>query len=144
MSNLSRLKLVAAKKPNQADPILQRRTKLSAKLLEQLELAKAAKDGLIYAPTRIKTITNADGERVQVTQPKRIKQWWFTEGKKILLQVRYGSKVLTLAGKNNTVECSDIDALVTALDTVNTAVLAGELDSQVEAVSGQIRGSFER
>lgn len=144
MSNLSRLKLVAAKKPTQANPIQQRQNKLSAKIQEQLDLAKAMKNGQIYAPTRLKYVTNADGERVQVSQPKRIKQWWFVDGKNVLLQVRYGSKVLMLNGKNNAIECVDTDALISALETVNTAVLAGELDAQIEAVSGQIRGGFER
>ena len=89
-------------------------------------------------------VTNAEGERVQVAQPKRVKQWWFVDGNKVLLQIRYGAKVLTLSGKNNAVECANADALIAALDAINSAVLAGELDSQIEAVSGQIRGGFQR
>ena len=49
-----------------------------------------------------------------------------------------------LNSKSNAVECADADALIGALETVNTAVLAGELDAQIEAVSGQIRGGFQR
>ena len=144
MATLTSLKLVAAKKPTQANPVQHRRNKLSIKVLEQLALAKALKDGQTYAPTRIKTVTNAEGERVQVTQAKRVKQWWFIDNNKVLLQVRYGAKVLALNGKSNAVECANADALIGALETVNTAVLAGELDAQIEAVSTQIRGGFER
>jgi len=144
MATLTSLKLVAAKKPTQANPVQHRRNKLSIKVLEQLALAKALKDGQTYAPTRIKTVTNAEGERVQVTQAKRVKQWWFVDNNKVLLQVRYGAKVLALNGKSNAVECANADALIGALETVNTAVLAGELDAQIEAVSTQIRGGFER
>lgn len=144
MATLTSLKLVAAKKPAQKDPVQHRRSKLSMKVLEQLQYARALNAGEVYAPTRIKTITNADGERVQVNQPKRIKPWWFTDGNKVLLQVRYGAKVLMLNGKSNAVECANADALIAALNTVNTAVLAGELDAQIEAASGQIRGGFER
>ena len=144
MATLASLKLVAAKKPTQANPVQHRRNKLSIKVLEQLALAKALKDGQTYAPTRIKTVTNAEGERVQVTQAKRVKQWWFVDNNKVLLQVRYGAKVLALNGKSNAVECANADALIAALTTVNDAVLAGELDTQIEAVSGQIRGSFQR
>jgi predicted transcriptional regulator len=144
MATLTSLKLVAAKKPAQKDPVQHRRAKLSMKVLEQLALCKALNAGEIYAPTRIKTVTNAEGERVQVNQPKRVKQWWFVEGNKVLLQVRYGSKTLMLNGKSNAVECANADALIGALETVNTAVLAGELDAQIEAVSTQIRGGFER
>jgi hypothetical protein len=144
MATLTTLKLVAAKKPAQKDPVQHRRSKLSAKVLEQLQYARALNAGEVYAPTRIKTVTNAEGERVQVSQPKRIKPWWFTDGSKVLLQVRYGAKTLMLNAKSNAVECANADALMAALETVNTAVLAGELDAQIEAASGQIRGGFER
>lgn len=144
MATLTSLKLVAAKKPAQKDPVQHRRAKLSAKVVEQLHYARALNAGEVYAPTRIKTITNAEGERVQVNQPKRIKPWWFADGNKVLLQVRYGAKTLMLNGKSNAVECANADALIGALETVNTAVLAGELDAQIEAVSTQIRGGFER
>ncbi len=144
MATLTSLKLVAAKKPTQKDPVQHRRAKLSAKVVEQLHYARALNAGEVYAPTRIKTVTNAEGERVQVNQPKRIKPWWFTDGSKVLLQVRYGAKTLMLNGKSNAVECANADALIAALETVNTAVLAGELDAQIEAVSTQIRGGFER
>ena len=144
MATLTSLKLVSAKKPAQKDPVQHRRSKLSMKVLEQLQYARALNAGEVYAPTRIKTVTNAEGERVQVSQPKRIKPWWFTDGNKVLLQVRYGAKVLMLNGKSNAVECANADALIAALSTVNTAVLAGELDAQIEAASGQIRGGFER
>lgn len=112
--------------------------------MEQLALCKALQNGETYAPTRIKTVTNAEGERVQVNQPKRVKQWWFVDGNKVLLQVRYGAKTLMLNAKSNAVECANADALIAALTAVNEAVLAGELDAQIEAVSGQIRGGFER
>ncbi len=144
MATLTSLKLVAAKKPAHKDPVQHRRNKLSVKVLEQLALARALQNGETYAPTRIKMVTNADGERVQVTQAKRVKQWWFVDGNKVLLQVRYGAKVLMLNAKSNAVECANADALIAALGAVNDAVLAGELDAQIEAVSGQIRGGFER
>jgi len=142
MATLSSLKLVAAKKPTSQNPVHHRRNKLSLKVLEQLALAKALKSGETYSPTRTKMITNAEGERVQVTQPKRIKQWWFVDGNKVLLQVRYGAKVLSLNGKSNAIECANAEGLITALTTVNEIVLAGELDDQISAVSGQIRGAF--
>ena len=144
MATLTSLKLVAAKKPAQKDPVQHRRSKLSMKVLEQLAYARALNAGEVYAPTRIKTVTNAEGERVQVSQPKRIKPWWFTDGNKVLLQVRYGAKTLMLNAKSNAVECANADALMAALETVNTAVLAGELDEQITAVAGQIRGGFDR
>jgi hypothetical protein len=144
VATLTSLKLVAAKKPTAQNPVQHRRNKLSIKVLEQLALARALQNGETFAPTKIKTVTNEYGDRIQVAQAKRVKQWWFVDGNKVLLQVRYGAKVLALNGKSNAVECANADALIAALDTVNAAVLAGELDAQIEAVSGQIRGGFQR
>ena len=144
MATLSSLKLVAAKKPAHKDPVLHRRNKLSTKVVEQLNYARALNAGEVYAPTRIKTVTNADGERVQVTRTKNIRPWWFTEGNKVFLQVRYGAKVLMLNGKSNAIECANADALIGALETVNSIVLEGVLDEQITVASGQIRGGFNR
>ena len=146
MATLTSLKLVAAKKPTAQNPVQHRRNKLSIKVLEQLALARALQNGETYAPTRIKTVTNADGDRVQVNHAKKVRQWWFVDGNKVLLQVRYGAKTLMLNSKtkSNAVECANADALISALEAVNTATLEGELDEQITAVAGQIRGGFER
>ncbi len=145
MATLASLKLVAAKKPSNQAPIIQRRNKLCAKIFEQLALAKAQKNGETYAPTRTKTVTNTDGERVQVSVPKRIKPWWFVgENGKACISIRYGAKVIAITPKANAIEVNSPAALIEALETVGTAVQAGELDSQIEAVSGQIRSAFNK
>ena len=98
MATLASLKLVAAKKPTNQPPVVQRRNKLSSKIFEQIQLAQAQSRGETYAPTKHKTVTNADGERVAVTVPKRIKPWWFVaENGKCCIAIRYGSKILELA-----------------------------------------------
>ncbi len=145
MATLASLKLVTAKKPSNQAPIIQRRNKLCAKIFEQLALAKAQKNGETYAPTRTKTVTNTDGERVQVAVPKRIKPWWFVgENGKVCISIRYGAKVIAITPKANAIEVNSPAALIEALETVGTAVQAGELDSQIEAVSGQIRSAFNK
>ena len=143
MTTLASLKLVTAKKPVKS-PAVSRRNKICTKLIEQINLAKALISGETYTPTRIKSTTDASGNRVQVTQPKRIKPWWFTEGTKTYLQIKYGAKVLQLSPKANAIEVASNEALVSALDTVRSLVLAGELDAQIEAASGQIRSGFDR
>jgi hypothetical protein len=82
---------------------------------------------------------------VQVSVPKRIKPWWFVgENGKVCISIRYGAKVIELAKGKSAIEVSSPDALIEALDAVSTAVLAGELDQQIEAVSGQIRSAFNK
>jgi hypothetical protein len=143
MATLASLKLVVAKKPSNLSSTAQRRNKLLAKLEEQIHLATAHNQGDTYAPAHIKTITNADGERVQVSQPKKIKPWWFvSENGKVCVAVRYGAKVIELAKGKTAIEVSNPAALIEALDAVKVAVQAGELDMQLEAVSVKLREGF--
>lgn len=143
MATLASLKLVTVKKPTQQSPVVHRRNKLSAKVYEQIQLARAQNEGTVFSPTRTKTVTNTDGHRVQITQPKRVKAWWFvSDGGKCCIAIRYGSKVLELAKGKTAIEVASAASLVDALEAVNSAVLAGELDAQIEAASGQLRSAF--
>lgn len=143
MATLASLKLVAAKKPTQQNPVVHRRNKLNTKIQEQILLATAHSEGGTYAPTRIKTVTNADGGRVQVTHAKRVKPWWFVgESGKVCIEIRYGSKVIELSKNKTAIEIASPATLIEALETVKTAVLAGELDAQIEAASVKLREGF--
>ena len=143
MSVIAKLKLVSSKRERTTSPIVVRRTKLHAKLNEQLELATANKEGRIYAPKRIKTVTNADGNRVSVESVKRVKEWFWTgAGNKINLSVRYGSKTLELAKGKNAIELGTSDELIATLAALKEAVLAGELDEAINAASDKLRAGF--
>ncbi len=98
---LSNLKLVASKRNQSTSPVLQRRNKLCGKLAEQLQIVEAQKTGQIYAPTKLRTVTNnATGETTTVQVPKRVKEWfWTAENGKLNLSVKYGSKTLALNKK---------------------------------------------
>lgn len=143
MSVIAKLKLVSSKRDRTASPIVVRRTKLHAKLSEQLELATAQREGGIYAPKRIKTVTNPDGNRVSVESVKRVKEWFWTgAGNKINLSVRYGSKTLELAKGKNAIELATSDELIATLAALKEAVLAGELDDAISAASDKLRAGF--
>ena len=143
MATLASLKLVSAKKPSNLPPVVHRRNKLSSKVYEQIQLARSQNEGTAFAPTRTKTVTNSEGQRVQLTQPKRVKPWWFVaESGKCCIAIRYGSKVLELAKGKTAIEVASASALIDALEAVNAAVIAGELDGQIEAASGQLRSAF--
>ena len=145
MATLATLKLVAARKPTAQSPIVQRRNKLCGKLSEQIKLARAQSQGETYAPTKQKTVTNAEGHRVIVSVPKRIKPWWFVaDNGKCCVSIRYGAKLLELSKGKSAIEVASPDALIQALEAVNSAVLAGELDAQIESVSGQLRSGFSK
>ncbi len=144
MSALNTFKLVASKKNRNLSPVVQRRNKLANKLHEQIELCEAQKAGEVYAPKRLRTITNKHtGERVTVEAVKRVKEWyWINATGKLNLAVRYGSKVLELSKGKNAIELASGDELIAALRALKEAVLAGELDAQIEAASGALKAGF--
>lgn len=144
MNALNGLKLVGAQKQTQMPAIQQRRNKLGKRLLEQIELAKAQQVGTKYTPTKLRTITDPDtGLRKQIESNKRVKAWWFVaENGKLVLSVRYGTKVLELAKGKWAVEIGSDKDLVGVLEVLKGAVLAGELDTQIDAASKKLREGF--
>ena len=145
MSVIDKLKLVASKRERNLSPIIVRRNKLAAKIEEQLQLATAQKEGRLYAPKRIKNVTNAEGERVAVETTKRVKEWfWTTPANKINLSVRYGSKTLELSKGKNAIELSSGDELLATLSMLKEAVIAGELDDAITNASDNLRAGFSK
>ena len=145
MSVIAKLKLVASKRERNLSPIIVRRNKLAAKIEEQLQLATAQKEGRLYAPKRIKNVTNAEGERVAVETTKRVKEWyWTTPANKINLCVRYGSKTLELSKGKNAIELSSGQELLSTLSILKDAVIAGELDDAITNASDNLRAGFSK
>lgn len=144
MSVLTNLRLVAAKKPAKQPPVVQRRNKLSNKLWEQLQLARAEMSGETYAPTRRRAVKDPEtGLRKSIEVPKRVKPWWFvSESGKVCLSVKYGSKVLELAKGKSAIEVANPDELIKTLETIKAATDSGELDTQISSAAGSLRDGF--
>jgi hypothetical protein len=144
MSAFNGLKLVAAKRPQAATPIVQRRNKLSNQLWEQIELARASAEGKTFAPVRLRIVKDKlTGERKTIEAAKRVKQWWFVaENGRVCLQVRYGTRVMELAKGKNSIEVGTSTELLAVLETVKKSVELGELDAQIEAASAAVRERF--
>jgi hypothetical protein len=146
MSALSNLKLVAVKKPRNMPAIVIRRNKLATKLWEQINLAQSQLDGKPFIVTKFKTVKDKEtGLRKQVEVPKRLKPWWFqSEQGKVCVSVKYGSWTIELAKGKPSVEVASGAELVKALESIKTAVEAGELDAQIETASASLRSGFKR
>ena len=146
MSILTALKIVAAKKPTKQPPVLHRRNKLSNKLWEQLQLAKAQSAGEIYSPVRTRSVKDPEtGLRRDIQVPKRVKPWWFVaETGKVCLNVRYGAKVLELSKGKTAIEVNNPVELIKTLETIKSAVDAGELDAQIELASNALKEGFRQ
>ena len=146
MIAFANLKLIAAKRPVQLSPVVQRRNKVAKRIAEQIALATAKQDGTSYAPTKQRKVTDAaTGESKTISVPKRIKSWAFTaDTGKLCVQLRYGAKVVEFAKGKTAVELATADQLVPTLETLKAAVEGGELDSQLEAVSGAVKAAFKK
>jgi len=146
MSFIAKLKLVTSKRERNLSPILLRRQKLATKIEEQIELARCKKGGTVYAPKRLKLVTNESGERVLIETTKRVKEWfWTTPSNKINLSVRYGSKTLTLNGKGaNAIEVNTQDELIETLALLHQVVIGGELDEAINIASEKLRAGFSK
>ena len=146
MGALEQLTLVTAKKQVRLNPQQHRRNKLAAKIDEQIKIAEAKLNGTAYQPTKRKTVINQQtGEMSSFETTKRVKEWWWTnDNGKLLLSIRYGSKLIELAKNKNAVEVADFSALVEALTVIKQAVLNGELDAQIDAASGALRAGFKK
>jgi hypothetical protein len=144
MTVFSKLKLVSSKKERNVNPVIARRNKLIAKIEEQLLFATAQREGQIYAPKRLKNITDKlTGERKTVEATKRIKEWYWTNSVgKINLSIRYGSKILELAKGKNAIELSSGDELLTTLASLKVAVISGELDDAISQASEKLKAGF--
>lgn len=135
--------MVNSKKPTSIPPILQRRNKLSTKVWEQIQLAKAQREGNTFTVKKFKSVKDLDGSRKTVEHQKRVRPWWFVaQDGKVCLNVRYGARVIEFAKGKTAVEVATADELIKALEIIKGAVEAGELDAQIEQASGAVRAGF--
>lgn len=146
MSALSNLKLVSAKRPQQMPAIQVRRNKLVTKLHHQLKLAEALANGSTYAPLRLRSIRDRHTQEVkQVEMPMRVRQWWFVaDNGSVVLQIKYGAKVIDIAKGKNSIEITDGTHLIKTLETMREAILNGELDAQIESAANVVKSRFKR
>ncbi len=145
MSTLSNLKLISSQRKKAGTPTEARRKKLTSKLYEQIQLAKALSDGGQYAPLKMRTIRDKEtGAKQRVEVAKIIKPWWWDENGKICVMIHYGAKVLEIENGLNAVEVDDLSELVATLELIKSAADKGELDEQINFVSQMVRAGFKR
>ena len=146
MSGLNALKLVQAKREKFNSPQHARRQKLSTKLAEQIQLAKAQQSGAEFSPVRVRTVKDeATGLSSKVEVPKKLKPWWWTDEKgKLCVTIRYGARILEIVEGKNAIETDNIADVIASLQVIRSAVDSGELDARIEAISGLMKSGFDK
>lgn len=145
MSHLKALKLASAVPVRAAaDPVQRAREKMIATLAEQKQMVEAKIAGQAFTPTHMVRRKNAEGQRVEVEAPKRVRQGWFTDGNgRVFFAIRYAGKPIEFAKDKNAIEAGELAALPKIIDTLIEAVRAGELDAQLTAAAVE-RGKMLR
>lgn len=114
-------------------PAEARRQKLVSAINEQIEVADAAARGEQYAVTVPRWTQNDNGERVRVQRQKVVRSWFFERDGGCYIQVKYGSKVLSLSKDGNALFVKQLSEVKGALEAVRNAVIGGELDAAIDA-----------
>ena len=126
MSAIANLKLIEFKPQHASGAVFVRRRKLADKIAQQISLASDA----AYAPTKIITLTDENGNEQRREVAKRIKRWWVTNADgSVQLTIRYGSKPVELAKGKNAIELSSASEIASTLSLISDAVMDGELDA---------------
>jgi hypothetical protein len=116
-----------------ANPILDRRAKVIARLEEQKLILKDPK----YLRT-VRTWVKKDGEKVMVEKQQRVPLWWRQHPNgTFALFVRSGLKQIEFEKGKAAIAVPTLDKLPTVIDTLITAVRNGELDHQLADASKQ-------
>jgi hypothetical protein len=136
MNTLQKLKFVSSKRVTKtygkATPA-QRRTKLAARIDEQIAIATADQQGKEYTVMQSKTVKDKlTGNISVVNAAKKIKRWYWTDSTgKICVEIFYGTRVLEISKGTNAIQLADLKEMVATLTLIKNAAMLGELDKQL-------------
>ena len=111
--------------------ITARRDKLIVKLEEQQKVLEHHVKGEQYTVNRPKWMQNNHGERALVQKQLIIRPWFFERDGGYYLQVKYGTRILSVDGVHNAIFVEAISDLNRVLTELIAATEAGELDAAI-------------
>ena len=131
MAPLKTLTFKTIERNRRESEITARRQKLILKLEEQQKVLERHMNGEQYVVTRPKWMQNDRGERVLVQKQRVIHPWFFEKDSGYYLQVKYGTRILSVDGIHNAIFVEAISDLSGVLSKLITATEAGELDTAI-------------
>lgn len=140
MGVLDKIKLVEMARKAKPTAEGQRRAKLIEQLQEQLKMADAMLSGTVYERTKSTWAKDAEGNRVRVQKPVRVRAWWEVAGNAVQFGLRYGAVPLQLQPGKSAVEVAKLAELPATIKLLITAAEAGEMDAAIAGVMDK-RGS---
>ena len=131
MASLKTLTFKTIERNRRESEIIARRHKLIVKLEEQQKILEHHMKGEQYVVTRPKWMQNNHGERVLIEKQRVIRPWFFEKDSGYYLQVKYGTRILSVDGIHNAIFVEAISDLSGVLSKLITATEAGELDTAI-------------
>ena len=131
MASLKTLTFKTIERNRRESEIAARRQKLIVKLEEQQKVLEHHIKGERYAVTRQKWMQNDRGERVLVQKEHIIRPWFFERDGGYYLQVKYGTRILSVDGVHNAIFVEAISDLNRVLSELIAATETGELDAAI-------------
>ena len=136
MSILSKLTLTATSPRQPMTPLARKRIKLLQKLDQQIAAAQAEANDEQFMEEIKRWIKDGEtGDKQLKTIERPIKKWWWqNEHGAWIITLRDGNKIIPLSKDNTSVEVGNLEDMVSTLQTLRQAVIAGELDDQLETL----------
>jgi hypothetical protein len=117
---------------------------LASKIALQIESATAAEQGKEFHSQRMRHVKTEAGTQQQLVD-RRVRNWFRQmDDKRWAVMVFYGARQLELGKNKNAVEVGSIAGVRAALETLKRAVLAGELDAQINAAAESLKKGFKQ
>jgi hypothetical protein len=136
MSNLAKLNLSSTSPHAPMTPLARKRIKLLQKLDVQIQAAEAEAQDEEFLEDIKRWVRNEEtGEKSLITKQMPIRKWWWqNQHGAWMVSLRDGNRLIPLGADKTSVEVGAMDQLVSALETLRDAVVAGELDTQLDAL----------
>ena len=131
MAPLKTLTFKTIERNRRESEITARRQKLIVKLEEQQKVLEHHVKGEHYVVTRPKWMQNDRGERALVQKQRVILPWFFEKDSGYYLQVKYGTRILSVDGVHNAIFVEAISDLSGVLTELIAATDSGELDAAI-------------
>ena len=134
MTILEKLKLTTASPREPLTPVSRKRKRLLEKLDKQILAAQAEAREEEFLDEVTRWVRCEDtGDKQPVTMHRPFKKWWWqNQHGAWMLSLRDGNRLIPLVKDKPSVELGELQTLVPTLETLREAIVAGELDAQLE------------
>ena len=139
MSNLSKLKLTTTSPREPLTPLARKRIKLLRRLDQQIAAAEAEMRDEQFMEEIKRWVRNEEtGDKQLITKERPVRTWWWqNQHGAWMISLRDGNRLIPLGDKNSSVEVGAMEQMASTLETLRDAIIAGELDTQLETLISQ-------